>query len=94
MLAFLVRRLSIGFLTLLLITCGVYGLVRAMPGSPITMVEDRGDLKRRMSKLIARPCSSSMVSTSRGTRRMPSGSPTWPAARWAAHSPANAPWLM
>lgn len=50
MLAFLVRRLSIGFLTLLLITCGVYGLVRAMPGSPITMVEDRGDLKRRMSE--------------------------------------------
>lgn len=50
MLAFLVRRLSIGFLTLLLITGGVYGLVRAMPGSPITMVEDRGDLKRRMSE--------------------------------------------
>lgn len=49
MLAFLVRRLSIGFLTLLLITGSVYGLVRAMPGSPITMVEDRGDLKRRMS---------------------------------------------
>ena len=46
MLTFLIRRLSIGLLTLLIITFGVYGLVRAMPGSPITMIEDRGDLKR------------------------------------------------
>ncbi len=46
MLTFLIRRLSIGLLTLLLITFGVYGLVRAMPGSPITMMEDRGDLKK------------------------------------------------
>lgn len=50
MLEFLIRRLSIGFLTLLMITFGVYGLVRAMPGSPITMVEDRGDIKRQISE--------------------------------------------
>ena len=49
MLEFLIRRLSIGFLTLLLITFGVYGLVRAMPGSPITMAEDRGNIKHQMS---------------------------------------------
>ena len=49
MLAFLIRRLSIGLLTLLLITFGVYGLVRAMPGSPLTIAEDRVDLKRQIS---------------------------------------------
>lgn len=49
MLDFLIRRLSIGLLTLLLITFGVYGLVRAMPGSPLSRVEDRGDLKRQIS---------------------------------------------
>ncbi len=49
MLAFLVRRMSIGLLTLMLITFGVYGLVRAMPGSPLTRAEDRGDMKRQIS---------------------------------------------
>ena len=50
MLEFLIRRLSIGLLTLLLITFGVYGLVRAMPGSPLTLAMDRGDLKRQISE--------------------------------------------
>jgi peptide/nickel transport system permease protein len=50
MLEFLIRRLSIGLLTLLLITFGVYGLVRAMPGSPLTIAEDRVDLKRQISE--------------------------------------------
>ncbi len=49
MLDFLIRRLSIGLLTLLLITFGVYGLVRAMPGSPLSRQEDQGDLKHRIS---------------------------------------------
>lgn len=50
MLEFLIRRLSIGLLTLLLITFGVYGLVRAMPGSPLTLAMDRGDMKRQISE--------------------------------------------
>ncbi len=36
MLSYLTRRLAIGLLTLLLITCLIYGLIRAMPGSPLT----------------------------------------------------------
>lgn len=36
MVYYLVRRLLIGALTLLMITCFVYALIRAMPGSPIT----------------------------------------------------------
>jgi peptide/nickel transport system permease protein len=36
MLAYIVRRLAIGCLTLLLITFLVYGIVRLMPGTPIT----------------------------------------------------------
>ena len=36
MLAYIVRRLAIGCLTLLLITFLVYGIVRLMPGTPLT----------------------------------------------------------
>ena len=32
---YLIRRILLGALTLLLITCVVYGLIRAMPGSPL-----------------------------------------------------------
>ena len=37
MAAFLLRRLLVGLLTLLVITCVVYGLARAMPGTPLTV---------------------------------------------------------
>ena len=36
MITFLTRRLLLGILTLLVITCFVYGLARAMPGTPLT----------------------------------------------------------
>ena len=36
MATFLLRRLLLGILTLLVITCFVYGLARAMPGTPLT----------------------------------------------------------
>jgi len=36
MITFLTRRLLLGMLTLLVITCFVYGLARAMPGTPLT----------------------------------------------------------
>ena len=49
MLAFLIRRLGVGALTLLLITFVVYGLIRAMPGSPITQDEARMDPRNRIS---------------------------------------------
>ena len=49
MLAFLIRRLAIGFLTLLMITFVVYGLIRAMPGTPITQDEARMDPKNQIS---------------------------------------------
>jgi peptide/nickel transport system permease protein len=39
MLAYIVRRLAIGSLTLLLITFLVYGIVRLMPGTPLTLDE-------------------------------------------------------
>jgi len=39
MLAYIVRRLAIGCLTLLLITFLVYGIVRLMPGTPLTLDE-------------------------------------------------------
>ncbi|MBX3438534.1 MAG: ABC transporter permease, partial [Planctomycetaceae bacterium] len=36
MLSYLIRRLAIGALTLLLITFIVFGLIRSMPGTPLT----------------------------------------------------------
>ena len=36
MIAYIIRRLGIGLITLTLITCLIYGLLRAMPGSPIS----------------------------------------------------------
>ncbi|MBX3431752.1 MAG: ABC transporter permease [Pirellulales bacterium] len=36
MTAYLIRRIGIGLITLVLITALIYGLLRAMPGSPIT----------------------------------------------------------
>jgi peptide/nickel transport system permease protein len=37
MLHYIVRRLLLGLLTLLCVTCVIYGLIRAMPGSPLTL---------------------------------------------------------
>jgi peptide/nickel transport system permease protein len=40
MTTYLVRRLLLGSLTLLLVTCIIYGLIRNMPGTPLTMNEN------------------------------------------------------
>jgi peptide/nickel transport system permease protein len=40
MTTYLVRRLLLGVLTLLLVTCIIYGLIRNMPGTPLTMTEN------------------------------------------------------
>jgi peptide/nickel transport system permease protein len=36
MATYLLRRLLLGILTLMVITCVVYGLARNMPGTPLT----------------------------------------------------------
>jgi peptide/nickel transport system permease protein len=48
MLSYLIRRLMLGALTLLLITAIVYGLIRNMPGTPLTMLQGE-DPSKRMS---------------------------------------------
>ena len=50
MLTYLVRRFGIGLFTLLLITFIVYGLIRNMPGSPVTQDLARLDPGKVMSE--------------------------------------------
>jgi peptide/nickel transport system permease protein len=50
MLAYLIRRLAIGFLTLLCITFIVYAIVRFMPGTPLTADPAMLDPSRQMTK--------------------------------------------
>lgn len=50
MLYYILRRLAIGILTLVLITFTVYGLIRAMPGTPLTMDMAESDPSKRISK--------------------------------------------
>lgn len=49
MLTYIARRLLIGMLTLLLITFVVYGLIRNMPGTPLTIDIAESDPSRRMN---------------------------------------------
>lgn len=49
MLHYLIRRVLIGVLTLLLITLLVYGLIRSMPGTPMTVAQMDMDPKFRPS---------------------------------------------
>lgn len=46
MLSYLTRRFLLGWLTLLLVTVIVYGLIRHMPGTPLTMTENMDPSKR------------------------------------------------
>jgi len=50
MLNYLVRRLILALITLILISFVVYGLVRSMPGSPLTVELAERDPSRRLSK--------------------------------------------
>ena len=49
MFSYLIRRLLIGALTLLLITFIVYGLIRNMPGTPLTVNMAEVDPSKRLS---------------------------------------------
>jgi len=49
MLAYLVRRIGIGAITLLLITFVVFGLIRNMPGTPLTVALAEVDPSRRVN---------------------------------------------
>lgn len=48
MLSYLIRRVIIGAITLLLITFVIYGLVRSMPGTPLTVAETEMDPSKSM----------------------------------------------
>jgi peptide/nickel transport system permease protein len=48
MIAYLVRRLLIGMVTLLLVTFLVYGLIRSMPGDPLLARLERSDPSRKL----------------------------------------------
>lgn len=50
MLYYLIRRMAIGVLTLFMITFVVYGLIRNMPGTPLTMNMAEADPSKRISK--------------------------------------------
>ncbi|MEO8496391.1 MAG: ABC transporter permease [Planctomycetota bacterium] len=50
MLSYLIRRIVIGMITLLLITFVVYGLVRNMPGTPLTIASAESDPSKNISK--------------------------------------------
>jgi peptide/nickel transport system permease protein len=45
----LVRRLALGLVTLLLISFLVYGLIRSIPGTPLTVVVSQTDPSRRLN---------------------------------------------
>ncbi|MEX0818278.1 MAG: ABC transporter permease [Pirellulaceae bacterium] len=49
MLSYLIRRMLIGLVTLLLITFVVYGLVRNMPGTPLTITAAESDPSKNIS---------------------------------------------
>jgi peptide/nickel transport system permease protein len=51
MLSYLARRLLLGLFTLVLVTFVVYGLIRSIPGTPLTMAAENIDPSRRMSKV-------------------------------------------
>jgi peptide/nickel transport system permease protein len=48
MLIYVVRRFLLGMLTLLAVTCLIYGLIRAMPGSPLTLSIMEMDPSKRL----------------------------------------------
>ena len=49
MLSYIIRRVLIGSATLLLITFVVYGLVRNMPGTPLTIATAESDPSKNLS---------------------------------------------
>jgi len=50
MLSYLVRRLAIGLFTLFLITFLIYGLIRSMPGTPLTLDTAESDPSKALSE--------------------------------------------
>lgn len=49
MLTYIARQVFIGFFTILAVTCLVYGLVRNMPGTPLTVMQENPSMDRGMS---------------------------------------------
>ena len=49
MVNYLIRRLLIGFVTLAMITFVIFGLIRNMPGTPLTMDLAETDPSRQIS---------------------------------------------
>lgn len=49
MLTYIARRLFIGVFTILAVTCLVYGLIRNMPGTPLTLMQETPSMDRAMS---------------------------------------------
>ena len=49
MLNYILRRFLIGCVTLLTITFGIYGLIRSMPGTPLTTVIGETDPSRKIN---------------------------------------------
>lgn len=49
MITYLVRRVLLGLLTLLFVTMIVYGLIRNMPGTPLTLAAENMDPSRKIS---------------------------------------------
>ncbi len=50
MLSYLIRRIAIGAITLLLITFVIYGLIRNIPGTPLTVNMAESDPSKELSK--------------------------------------------
>ena len=50
MIHYIIRRLLLGMLTLLLITLFIYGLIRAMPGSPLLVQMAQMDPSRELNE--------------------------------------------
>ncbi|MEX0793357.1 MAG: ABC transporter permease [Pirellulaceae bacterium] len=50
MFTYIVRRLLIGVLTLMVVTCIIYGLIRNMPGTPLTLLQQETRMDFQMSE--------------------------------------------
>ncbi|GAA4432535.1 MULTISPECIES: ABC transporter permease [Bremerella] len=50
MLTYIARRLFIGVFTILAVTCLVYGLIRNMPGTPLTQMTETANVRQMMDE--------------------------------------------
>ncbi|MHC2069295.1 ABC transporter permease [Bremerella sp. T1] len=50
MLTYIARRVIIGFFTILAVTCLVYGLIRNMPGTPLTLMDENPGARQQFDE--------------------------------------------